>query len=174
MEKLKLNWKTSTSLTGKIIRQIVVSDWRPDRVVGLSRGGLIPATMISHYFSIPMTCLQIQLRDHGEKESNCFLAEQAFGYDNVELDNFAELRRNILVVDDINDTGATLEWLKEDWRASCLPDHEGWNSVWNKNVRFAVLVDNLSSTFSTDYFGMEINKAEKDLWIEYPWENWWE
>jgi hypothetical protein len=39
-------------------------------------------------------------------------------------------------------------------------------------VRFAVLIDNLSSNFSrkVDYSAKEINKAEKDVWIVYPWE----
>jgi hypothetical protein len=45
-------------------------------------------------------------------------------------------------------------------------------NVWGNNVKIAVLVDNLSSNFSrrVDYSAKEINKAEKDVWIVYPWE----
>jgi len=24
-----------------------------------------------------------------------------------------------------------------------------------------------------DFVGMEVNKAEKDVWIDFPWEDWW-
>jgi pyrimidine operon attenuation protein/uracil phosphoribosyltransferase len=47
--------------------------------------------------------------------------------------------------------------------------------VWNNNVKFAVLVDNLASQCEVkmDYVGMEVNKAENDVWIDFPWEDWW-
>jgi hypothetical protein len=39
-------------------------------------------------------------------------------------------------------------------------------------VRFAVLIDNLSSNFSgkVNYSAKEINKAEDNNWIVFPWE----
>ena len=39
----------------------------------------------------------------------------------------------------------------------------------------AVLVDNLSSNAKTtpSYVGLEVNKAENDVWIDFPWEDWW-
>jgi hypoxanthine phosphoribosyltransferase len=82
------------------------------------------------------------------------------------------MRKNILIVDDINDTGATFNWIKKDWAGGCYPKEEAtWNSVWGKNVRFAVLTNNLSSTFDEiDYYGKEVNKAEEDVWLVYPWE----
>jgi hypothetical protein len=43
--------------------------------------------------------------------------------------------------------------------------------VWGKNVRFAALTNNLSSKFDdVTYYGEEVNKAEKDVWLVYPWE----
>jgi hypoxanthine phosphoribosyltransferase len=82
-------------------------------------------------------------------------------------------RKNILIVDDINDSGATINWIKEDWRSGCLPDDYHWKSVWHENVRFAVLTDNLSSSQDTDYSAWEVNKAEKVCWLVYPWEEYW-
>ena len=38
------------------------------------------------------------------------------------------LRKNILIVDDINDTGATFNWIKEDWPSGCLPMDTRWGS----------------------------------------------
>jgi hypoxanthine phosphoribosyltransferase len=84
--------------------------------------------------------------------------------------------KNILIVDDINDTGATLNWIMNDWPASCFPEDAVWeDDVWNQNVKFAVIFDNLSSKFQAriDFSGEEINKAENDVWIDFPYEDWW-
>jgi len=47
--------------------------------------------------------------------------------------------------------------------------------VWNNNVRFAVVVDNTANAFRKpiNYTGMEINKLENPVWIDFPYENWW-
>jgi hypothetical protein len=37
-----------------------------------------------------------------------------------------------------------------------------------------VLVNNEASEFKRiDYSAVDINKAEEDSWIVFPWENWW-
>ncbi len=163
MNKLILDQYKMSNLVSKIARDITVSDWKPDYIVGLTRGGLIPAVMLSHYFSVPMHTLGVSLRDQIGGESNLWMAEDALDY------------KNILVVDDINDTGATFNWIVNDWKSGCFPDNTNWNNVWNQNVKFAVLVDNLSSEFRyrMDYVGMEINKAENNVWVDFPWEEWW-
>ena len=173
MNKLIINDAEFKGLVTKICRDITLTDWRPDYIVGLTRGGLLPAVMISQYFNIPCETLKISLRDGGECESNCWMAEDAFGFNASELGD--PLCKNILVVDDINDQGSTLNWLMEDWQTSCLPSDPRWEHVWNQNVKFAVIVDNLSSKCNVgmDFVGMEVNKAENDVWIEFPYEEWW-
>jgi hypothetical protein len=43
--------------------------------------------------------------------------------------------------------------------------------VWGGNVRFAVMTENLSSKFgSVSYYWHQVNKAEDDVWLVYPWE----
>ena len=157
--------------------------WRkPDYIIGISRGGLTPAIMLSHWFDIPMKPLQVSLRDGGECVSDLSSAEDAFGYvTQLEIPgppnlvrSDPALRKNILIVDDINDSGATFNWIKEDWQKSCFPQEtNAWNSVWQQNVRFATLTENLASEFDgvVQYVCHEINKAEEDVWLVYPWEN---
>ncbi|NBP56345.1 hypothetical protein EBU71_07405 [bacterium] len=195
MNKRIISLQEFEKLVNKICRDISLSSWRPDYVVGITRGGLIPAVMISHYFDVPMHTLKISLRDEAEEdcESNLWMAEHALGYPKSEISieddsdvynildaagallEAGDSYKNILIVDDINDSGATLNWLMKDWQSSCLPDDPDWQHVWNNNVKFAVIVDNLSSKCNVkmDYIGFEVNKAENDVWVEFPYEEWW-
>ena len=193
MNKLVINQHKLTGLVSKIAREINVGSWRPDYIVGLTRGGLIPAVMLSHYLNVPIYALSVSLRDNNlGPESNLWMAEDALGPNSrerfVEDENDVAgvlaaasdllesgTYKNILIVDDINDTGATFNWIMKDWQSSCFPNDPSWDEVWNNNVKFAVLVDNLASKCDVkmDYAGMEINKAENDVWIDFPWEEWW-
>ena len=168
-----------TGLVANVCRDIANSGWRPDYVVGLTRGGLQPAVMVSHYFGVPCKTLKVSLRDGDESESNLWMAEHAFGY--VEQKDRSDTwskgksnpkaRKNILIVDDINDTGATFEWIMKDWQAGCLPDNPAWEDVWRENVRFATMCEKTHTNFDgVDYVWQEIDTSEEDTWIVFPWE----
>jgi hypoxanthine phosphoribosyltransferase len=171
MKKVFLTWQDVEGYCQEILRQIQQDKWLPDYVVGLTRGGLVPANLISQYLDIPMETLKVSLRDDSSQpESNLWMAEDAFG----DNENGG---KKILIVDDINDTGATLNYIKQDWQASCLSNDERWlNDIWGNNVRVAVLYDNESSHSELDisYSSVTINKAEEDQWIVFPWEDWWQ
>jgi hypoxanthine phosphoribosyltransferase len=181
MKKLVLDNNQVKQLISRICRDIAGSQWRPDYVVGITRGGLIPAVMISQWFNCRMETLNVSLRDHEGHgpESNLWMAEEAFGYHRTDLPTKPEsnpsLRKNILIVDDINDSGATFNWILDDWPGGCLPNHAAWKDIWNNNVKFAVLIDNQASKCGVkmDFCGREINKAEDDVWVDFPWEDWW-
>ena len=177
MKKIYYTWQDIENQTQEILRQLQRDAWRPDYVVGLTRGGLVPASLISQYLEIPMECLKVSLRDdNNQPESNLWMAEDAFGYPVYDTMASGSGKKNILIVDDINDTGATLNWIKEDWPSGCLPDDPRWvDEIWGHNVRVAALVDNEASKseLKISYSAVNLNKAEEDVWIVFPWENWW-
>jgi hypoxanthine phosphoribosyltransferase len=196
MKKILVSWTDVENQTHEILRQLHLDQWRPDYVIGLTRGGLTPANLISQYLGCPMYSLDVSLRDAQGgpgPESNYWMAEDAFGYvprsyaaDSDQLMtetllggdgsfDYTMHAKNILIVDDINDTGATLNWIQQDWRDGCLPSHPRWDGVWDRNVRVAVLYDNESSSnrMNINYSAVNINKAEDDSWIVFPWEDWW-
>ena len=93
---------------------------------------------------------------------------------NINNDLIKKIMSNhssILIIDDINDTGRTFKWIQQDWPSGCFAGHHHWNNVWGNNVRTAALIDNGASEFGeVDYTALEINKAEKDVWVVFPWE----
>jgi uncharacterized protein len=164
MKKIYHTWQDVERQTQEILRQINLDRWRPDYVVGLTRGGLMPANLISQYLECRMETLKVSLRDDTqEPESNLWMAEDAFE------------GKQILIVDDINDSGATLNYIKQDWESGCFPKDKRWKEIWGNTVRVAVLVDNESSKskLNVSYSAVDLNKAAEDSWIVFPWEDWW-
>ena len=143
-----------------IVSQMYSDDWRPDIIVGVTRGGLIPAVMMSHYTGIRMETIDVRLRDtFNSPEHALWMAEEAGA------------GKRILILDDINDTGETFKWIVKDWEESNPP--ADWLDIWGNNVRFATIIDNAPSAFDVDYTSIEINKAEDPAWIVFPFEEWW-
>ncbi len=183
MKKIHISDTEVQGMVLEILRQMNQDSWRPDYVVGLTRGGLVPANMISQYLNIPMETLKVSLRDErSEPESNLWMAEDAFGYLSQELRGESgtvtdpALRKKILIVDDINDSGATFNWIHKDWPSGCMPNETHvWRAIWNQSVRFAVLIDNISSEseVTMNYSARTINKYEDPSWVVFPWEQWW-
>jgi uncharacterized protein len=176
MKKIFYNWNDIEGAVLELSRQIQNSGWRPDYIVGITRGGAIPAVLLSQYLGVKMRPLEVSLRDGGECVSDLGMAEDAFGYhrtDDLPGSSNPSLRKNILIVDDINDTGATIKWIMEDWSSGCLPRDAAWSNIWHENVRFAVLTNNLASKVDIDYHCWEVNKAEENCWLVYPWEDFW-
>lgn len=164
MKKVYVSWNDVQRQVQELIRQMWIDGWTPDYVVGITRGGLTPANLISQYLGRPMETLKVSLRDDtSSPESNLWMAEDAFN------------GKKILIVDDINDSGATLSWIKEDWPSGHFSKDERWKNIWNNNVRVAVLYDNevSKSTLKIDYAAEVINKFNDPQWIVFPWEEWW-
>ena len=175
IKKHYYSWQDVEKMCISIVNQMYKDAWRPDYIVGITRGGNIPATILSNMLDIRCEALKVSLRDDEMgPESNCWMSEDAFGYvsDDALKVTGGPLEKKILIVDDINDTGATFNWIKKDWQSTCLPDDPKWNKIWGNNVRFATLTDNGASDFDkVSYTCHEINKAEEDVWLIYPWEN---
>jgi hypoxanthine phosphoribosyltransferase len=160
MNKKHLSFDDITVLTYSLCDNIEASGWQPSIVVGITRGGLLTAKMLSHYWKVPMCTIDVSLRDYTlwSEDFNTNLVIEAFN------------GHNLLVVDDINDSGATGIKIKNTWTTvvNSLPEHQ---SLWPKNnIKFGVLLENEVSSHQSDFWGSKINKEQDPIWYVFPWE----
>lgn len=186
---LKLTNKDFTKLVSKLCREISLSNWRPDYVVGIVPTGLVAATMVANYLDVPLYTLHVHNSSPDDSESNLWMAEEAFGYPRQEryvedeedvgavLSAASDLlsenpnERQILIVDSLNVDGSKFNWIKQDWQSSCLPNSQEWKFVWNNNVKFATLID-----FCPANMDVEIDYVAEEMaatLIEFPYDKWW-
>lgn len=133
-----------------LARALEADAWTPDFLVGIGRGGLVPAAYLSHRTGIQMLSV-----DHSSGE---------VGFGDELLDKLAAKIRtgsNILIVDDINDSGGTIQYLRMAIEAKIgEPDR----------LRVAVLVHNVRSKARAEYHGSEIDREQDKRWYVFPWE----
>ena len=130
----------------EIKKQIKKSAWIPEIILSVNRGGCVPGVYLSHMINIPHKVVDVQLRDN-ESVPNLMV-----------LDSCINTLSNILIIDDINDTGATFNFIKNRINQQDL------------SIFFAVLIDNNSSKFKVDFRGKIIDKVKDPSWIIFPWE----
>jgi|TARA_B110000196_G_C20888763_1_gene540264 hypoxanthine phosphoribosyltransferase len=146
IEKIDFNIEEMHSALSSIILQIKKSKWVPEIILSINRGGCVPGVYLSHAIKVSHKVLDVQLRDSDNKP-------------NLEvLEHSINKYSSILIIDDINDTGATFNFITKN--------------IGNKKskLRFAALVENTSSNFTSEFKGKIIDKSKTPSWIIFPWE----
>ena len=133
-----------------LARALRTDDWQPDFIVGIGRGGLVPAVFLSHATGIALLSV-----DHSSKVPT-------FGDEllaKLAVKTLAGSR--LLIVDDINDSGRTLAYLRRKFLEA------GGIAA---NLRIAVLIDNIRSIERVDYRARSIDRKREPRWFVFPWE----
>ena len=68
MNILWYSWQDMCLDVNQLCRDIVLDNFKPDVIVGLSRGGLTPGVMMSHWMNKPFKPIKTSLRDFPEWE----------------------------------------------------------------------------------------------------------
>jgi uncharacterized protein len=123
MNKKFITWGDIDDAVERLAINITNSNIEIMAIGGLPRGGLIPAVMLSHKMNIPFV-------------------SQAY---------LAQIPGNILIVDDICDTGKTLKRFK-----------------FESNIYTATLHYKISAEYEPHFWW---RLAPENEWIVYPWEN---
>ena len=152
MTKLYYTWADIECMMADITQKMSTQNIKPDVVLGPSRGGLAIGTMMSHYFNVPFHGFEWQTRD-GKVQNSAQLRHLLSKYNG----------KRIVIIDDINDTGRTLQGIHD------VVCSEGLNE-W---VTYVSLLEKMSSNFSTQICAKELDEEEGKQWIVFPYEEWW-
>ena len=147
-KKLWYDWLEMRRDVNSLCREILLDKFDPNVIVGLSRGGLTPGVMMSHWMKKPFKPIKTSLRDFPEWED--YLPRKT--------------DERVLIVDDICDSGETFHKIRE------YINERKENGV---DVRFATLWWNNECNFEPHYYVNEIAKDSTKTWIMFPWEGWW-
>ena len=146
----------------EITRQIHVSGYKPDVVIGPGRGAFVMGVMLSHYFEVPFHGFEWQTRDHEMIKESTRLETILSKYSSDD----------ILLVDDINDSGSTLIGLSgvvNEWDST----ENNNNLMLHESLKYATLFDKESSDFADVSFTGNRVTPEEEKWIVFPYEEWW-
>ena len=136
-----------TRLCRKLAHKIQDSGFNPDIVICIARGGYIPARLICDYLNIyNLTSIRIKHYTGSTKSETARLLEPL----SIDIKGM-----NVLLIDDIDDTGDTLK-LAQDYLKGLNP----------KEIKIAVLHHKITSTLTPDFFAQKIIRWR---WITYPW-----
>ena len=135
--------------------RLAADAWKPDFIIGIGRGGLVPAVFLSHATGLPM--LSVDYSSQVEEFADVALLKLARRTRPTEGGGGERL----LFLDDINDSGRTIVQLRTRLR-------EGGAAAGH--VRFATLIDNISSAETVDYHARTIDRRETKDWFIFPWE----
>lgn len=120
---------------------LLKSPVRYDLIVGIQRGGLVPAVHLSNILDIPMATIQWSHKGIREEESANLLNNR---------------ERNILLVDDILDRGDTLHYIQKHY--------------WKMDTAVLIYNCINQYNLVPNYCGRTINRNETPEWFDFWWE----
>ncbi len=131
----------------ELAQQVVDSGYRPDVVLGIARGGLIPAGAIAYAIEVKnLFTLSVEFYTGVDQRLDVPVMLPPF-LDAHDLDD-----AKVLVVDDVADTGKTLELVQDFCRGHAAES------------RTAVIYEKPRSVIKADYVW-----RRTDRWINFPW-----
>ena len=144
---MHISWEKLQQLVENLAEKIEVDNFQPDIIIAISRGGFVPARILSDLLQIQrLTCIQIEYYkgiNDTKSEPNLIFPLNA-----------DVLGLHVLIVDDVSDSGTSL---------IAALDH--LKVMGAKSIKTSTVHIKPWTKFIPDYYSKEVNK-----WIVYPWE----
>ena len=146
-ERENLTWEVFGEASRYLSQQIVESGWFPDLIVGVARGGLIPAGAIGYAIGVKeMGAINVEFyTDIGQTLPEPILL-------NPQLDTDSLKDKKVLVVDDVADSGKTLDLVVNLLEQTA------------SEVKSAVIYTKPTTIFEPDF-----SWKKTDQWINFAW-----
>src|SRR5580765_5348230 len=146
-EKEVMSWVDLGAGSRDLAQAVADDGYRPDLILGIARGGLLVAGALSYALGVKNTfTMNVEFYTGIDERLDMPMILPPV----PDLVDFAETR--VLIADDVADTGATLELVKE-FCADKVAE-----------VRCAVLYEKSRSTVRCEYVW-----RRTDDWIVFPW-----
>lgn len=132
------------------LRSSIVGKYNPDAIIGLSRGGLVPARLLSDY---------LWIKDlFSVKTEHWGITASKDGEAKITADSSLPVRgKNVLIVDDITDTGSSMK-LAVDTIKKFEP----------ASIKTSTMLHIEHSAFVPDYYASSVS-AKEWKWFIFPW-----
>lgn len=141
------SWNQVYDMLLSLMEQIRLSNYQPEVMVGVSRGGLVPARVLTDLLEVPqLGTLQVEFYVALGETSAAPLLKQHLA--------LPVAGRRILLVDDITDSGRSIELAKGYLLSQGAAE-----------LRIAVLYYKPRSIVKPDYY-----TRETQSWVVFPWE----
>jgi len=142
-----LTWNRTYNLLLRLARKILRSDFKSEIIVGVSRGGWVPARVLCDLLSAPVLAnIGIEFyKGIGETKPSPRLTQPL---------STAVTGKKVLLVDEVADTGQTLKLAREQVLKESA-----------KEVRTVTMYTKPRSIIKPDYQGKKTS-----FWIVFPWE----
>lgn len=151
---LWVSWQQYHELIEKLALQIHESGWKFDKIVCLARGGMRVGDIISRIYDVPLGILATSsYREAGGTEQGALDIAQFITITRGTLDG------NVLLVDDMVDTGLTFQRVRDHLRAQFPAINE---------LRTGVLWWKGHSEVEPDYY---VDHLLTNPWIHQPFED---
>jgi hypoxanthine phosphoribosyltransferase len=143
-----ITWPEIYRLCLDISKQVHSSGYQPDIVIAIARGGFIPARLVCDFLDLnALTSIKIQ-----HYRSGADRLEKAV----LEYPLCTEIRDlNVLLVDDVNDSGKTLK-LAVSYLQTFQP----------ADIKTIVMHQKMTSRYPIDFYAKKVIKWR---WLIYPW-----
>ena len=148
MEKIKVDYNTIDLLSRALALRFKLKGSKFTHVIGISRGGLLPAEIISYMLDAKFLAYGASSYDD---------TEQKEGLDVTQSIDFDALPKNsrLLIVDDKCDTGKTINHMK-----SIIGDRFEY-------VKYATIFAEKRAVKKINHYGVVLNDH---TWVSFPWE----
>lgn len=143
-----ITWPEIYRLCLDISKQVRSSGYQPDIVIAIARGGFIPARLVCDFLDLnALTSIKIQHYRSGADRQEKAALEYPLCTEIKDL--------NVLLVDDVNDSGDTLK-LAVSYLQTFQP----------ADIKTIVMHQKITSPYPVDYYAKKIIKWR---WLIYPW-----
>ena len=144
----KISVEAVVDASDRLARRVRESGFRPDTVIAVARGGFMPARFVCDFLGLSrLLSLKVQHYGAGAQAERRAEVTEPLGS--------AIRGARVLLVDDVNDSGETLE--------AARPYLEGLSP---STIRTAVLHEKANTACRADFVAETI---EEWRWILYPW-----